>query len=186
MKFNTNNAWFYAAIANALLAESLPALAVMGENRQLIYIESTMQSLDIQGNSLTFTGNVLVKKGTIEMKAEKVVVTRPQGLKRQELIEAFGSPVIFYQAQDNGKPVKGRAHEVRYELRQDKVILTGSAYMEQLDSNVKGDHITYFVKQQQIKAMSDKGGQVTTVLMPSQLQEKNGKAAAQSFQKEKP
>ena len=49
-----------------------------------------------------------------------------------------------------------------------------NAYLEQLDSNVKGDRITYLVQQQQMQAFSDKGKRVTTVLVPSQLQDKNG------------
>ncbi|MGL9751085.1 MAG: lipopolysaccharide ABC transporter substrate-binding protein LptA [Symbiopectobacterium sp.] len=185
MKFNTNNAWRHAAIASALLAASLPALAVTGDTSQPIHIDSAQQSLDMQGNTVTFTGNVTVKQGTIDVKANKVVITRPQGLHGQEVIETFGNPVTIYQMQDNGKPVKGRAQKVRYELAQDKITLTGNAYLEQLDNNVKGDRITYLVKQQQIEAVGDKGGRVTTVLVPSQLQEKNGKATAPSYQKTK-
>ncbi|WP_291972197.1 lipopolysaccharide ABC transporter substrate-binding protein LptA [Candidatus Symbiopectobacterium sp.] len=185
MKFNTDNAWPHAAIASALLAASLPTLAVTGDTSQPIHIDSAHQSLDMQGNTVTFTGNVTVKQGTIDVKADKVVVTRTQGSQGQEVIEAFGNPVTFYQMQDNGKPVKGRAQKVRHELAQDKITLTGNAYLEQLDSNVKGDRITYLVKQQQMEAVGDKGGRVTTVLVPSQLQEKNGKAAAPSSQKDK-
>ncbi len=45
--------------------------------------------------------------------------------------------------QDNGKPVKGHASQMHYELANDFVVLTGNAYLEQLDSNIKGDKITY-------------------------------------------
>lgn len=44
---------------------------------------------------------------------------------------------------------------------------------EQLDSNITGDKITYLVKEQKMQAFSDKGKRVTTVLVPSQLQDKN-------------
>lgn len=37
---------------------------------------------------------------------------------------------------------------MRYELQNDYVVLTGNAYLEQLDSNIKGDKITYLVKEQ--------------------------------------
>ena len=75
--------------------------------------------------------------------------------------------------QDSGKPVKGHGAKLRYELANDFVDLTGNAYLEQLDSNVKGDRITYLVKQQKMEAFSDKGKRVTTILVPSQLQKKN-------------
>lgn len=173
MKFNTHSSLRRAVIASSLFAASLPALAVTGDTNQPIHIDSEQQSLDMQGNTVTFTGNVVVKQGTIEVKADKVVVTRPaQGTQGQEVIEGFGNPVTFFQMQDNGKPVKGRAQHVRYELAKDFVTLTGNAYLEQLDSNVKGDRITYLVKQQQMEAFSDKGKRVTTVLVPSQLQDK--------------
>ena len=76
--------------------------------------------------------------------------------------------------QDNGKPVKGRASKMHYELQNDFVVLTGNAHLEQVDSNIQGDKITYLVKEQKMQAFSNKGGRVTTVLVPSQLQDKSG------------
>ena len=75
--------------------------------------------------------------------------------------------------QDNGKPVKGRAQKMHYELQNDFVVLTGNAHLDQLDSNIQGDKITYLVKEQKMQAFSNKGGRVTTVLVPSQLQDKS-------------
>ena len=63
----------------------------------------------MQGNVVTFTGNVIVTQGTIKINADKVVVTRPGGEDGKEVIDGYGNPATFYQMQDNGKPVKGRA-----------------------------------------------------------------------------
>ena len=107
-------------------------------------------------------------QGTIKINADKVVVTRPGGEQGKEIIDGYGNPATFYQMQDNGKPVKGHASHMHYELAKDLVILTGNAYLEQLDSNMK------------MQASSEKGKRVTTVLVPSQLQDKNnGQAPAQ-------
>ena len=100
-------------------------------------------------------------------------MTRPGGEDGKEVIDGYGNPATFYQMQDNGKPVKGRASQMHYELAKDFVVLTGKAYLEQLDSNITGDKITYLVKEQKMQAFSDKGKRVTTVLVPSQLQDKN-------------
>ena len=142
MKFRTNKLSLKIALAGALLAASLPALAKTGDTDQPIHIESDQQSLDMQGNVVTFTGNVVVTQGTIKINADKVVVTRPGNEKGKEVIEGFGNP--------------------------------GNAYLEQLDSNIKGDKITYLVKEQKMQAFSDKGRRVTTVLVPSELQDKSG------------
>ncbi len=179
MKFRTNKLSLKIALAGALLAASLPALAKTGDTDQPIHIESDQQSLDMQGNVVTFTGNVVVTQGTIKINADKVVVTRPGGDSNKMVIEAFGNPVTFYQMQDNGKPIKGRGSKLRYEMANELVTLTGNAYLEQLDSNITGDKITYVVPTQQMQAFSDKGKQVTTVLLPSQLQEKGPAATGQ-------
>ena len=138
MKFRTNKLSLNIALTSALLAASLPALAKTGDTDQPIHIESDQQSLDMQGNVVTFTGNVVVTQGTIKINADKVVVTRPGGEKGKEVIDGFGNPATFYQMQDNGKPVKGRASKMHYELQNDFVVLTGNAHLEQLDSNIQG------------------------------------------------
>ena len=173
MKFRINKHSLNLVLSGALLAASASALAVTGDTDQPIHIESDQQSLDMQGNVVTFTGNVVVTQGTIKINADKVVVTRPGGQEGKEVIDGFGNPATFYQLQDNGKPVKGHASQMHYELQNDFVVLTGSAYLEQLDSNITGDKITYLVKEQKMQAYSEKGKRVTTVLVPSQLQDKN-------------
>ncbi|WP_333880278.1 lipopolysaccharide ABC transporter substrate-binding protein LptA [Atlantibacter hermannii] len=178
MKFQINKLSLNLALSGALLAATFPALALTGDTDQPIHIESDQQSLDMQGNVVTFTGNVVVTQGTIKINADKVVVTRPGGERGKEVIDGYGKPATFYQMQDNGKPVKGHADTMHYELQNDFVVLTGNAFLEQLDSNIKGDKITYLVKEQKMQAFSDKGKRVTTILVPSQLQDKNQPANA--------
>ena len=161
MKFKTNKLSLNLVLASSLLAASIPAFAVTGDTDQPIHIESDQQSLDMQGNVVTFTGNVIVTQGTIKINADKVVVTRPGGEQGKEVIDGYGKPATFYQ--------------MHYELAKDFVVLTGNAYLQQVDSNIKGDKITYLVKEQKMQAFSDKGKRVTTVLVPSQLQDKNNK-----------
>ncbi len=173
MKSKTKNKIHSAFVAGALLLVSANALALTDDTNQPINIDSAQQAVDMQTNTVTLTGTVIVKQGSIDIRADKVVITRPNGEQGKEVVEGYGNPVTFYQLQDNGKPVKGHAQKVRYELANDYVVLTGDAYLEQLDSNVKGDRITYLVKKQQMEAFSDKGKRVTTVLVPSQLQDKN-------------
>lgn len=60
--------------------------------------------------------------------------------------------------QDNGKPVKGRASKMHYELQNDFVVLTGNAHLEQVDSNIRGDKITYLVKEQKCRLSAIKAG----------------------------
>ena len=159
-------------IISALLSISIPAMALKDDTQQKIVVNSEKQSLDLEKNITTFTQNVVIKQGSIDIRADKVVVTRPGGDSNKIVIEAFGNPVTFYQLQDDGKPIKGRGDKMTYEMEKEFMTLTGKAYLEQLDSNITGDKITYHVPTQQMEAFSNKGKQVTTVLLPSQLQEK--------------
>ncbi|HCT5875911.1 lipopolysaccharide ABC transporter substrate-binding protein LptA [Proteus mirabilis] len=159
-------------IISTLFSISVPVMALKDDTQQPIVVNSEKQSLNLEKNITTFTQNVVVKQGSIDIRADKVVVTRPGGDSKKIVIEAFGNPVTFYQLQDNGKPIKGRGDKMTYEMDKELVTLTGKAYLEQLDSNITGDKITYLVPTQQMEAFSGKGKQVTTVLLPSQLQEK--------------
>ncbi|MDC9589229.1 lipopolysaccharide ABC transporter substrate-binding protein LptA [Xenorhabdus sp. XENO-10] len=168
-----NNLIRNTVIASTLFAVSLPVLALKDDTKKPITIDSARQSLDLTGNIATFTDSVIVKQGTIDIHADKVVVTRPEGDSNKTVVEAYGNPATFYQMQDDGKPLKGHASKMRYEMDKELFTLTGNAYLEQLDSNIKGDKITYLVPTQQMEAFSDKGKRVTTVLLPAQLQEKD-------------
>lgn len=173
MKFRIKKSLRNLLITSVILVTSASSLAIKSDANQPVAINSLKQSLDMQKNVSTFTDNVVIKQGTINIHANKVVVTYPGGDQNKTYIEAFGDPVIFHQMQDSGKPVTGHAQKVRYDVAMQLVTLTGNAYLEQLDSNVKSDRITYLVQQHQMQAFSDKGKHVTTVLVPAQLQDKN-------------
>lgn len=174
MKFRIDQNSLKRWLASALLITSIPAFALTGDSEKPVNIDSANQSLDLQGNIATFTGNVIVTQGSIKITADKVVVTRPGGDSKKITVDAWGNPATFYQMQDNNKPVQGHASKMHYELASDRIELSGNAYIEQLDSNVKSDRITYLVKEQKMQAYSDnKGKRVTTILVPSQLQDKN-------------
>ena len=144
------------AVASAILALSVPAFALKTDTQQPMTINSVKQSLDLEKNVTTFTDDVVVKQGSIDIRANKVVVTRPSSNSDKITIEAFGTPVTFYQLQDDGKPIKGHALKARYEVDKELLTLTGDAYLEQLDSNIKGDKITYVVPTQQWKRLVTK------------------------------
>ncbi|UDG80192.1 lipopolysaccharide ABC transporter substrate-binding protein LptA [Candidatus Steffania adelgidicola] len=154
---------------------SASALALSSDNQQPIYIDSAKQAIDMQTNTVTLTGNVVVKRGSINLCADRVVITRFAGKDDKEVAEGYGNPVTFSQLQDDGKPIHGCAQKVRYETKNNLLILTGNAYLEQLNTNVNADCIIYFVNKKQMEAFSNKGNQVTTVLLPAEFPDKENK-----------
>lgn len=56
---------------------SMSAFALKNDTNQPINIESNNQSLDMENQTVTFTDNVVITQGSILIKADKVVITRP-------------------------------------------------------------------------------------------------------------
>ncbi|EDJ91953.1 hypothetical protein CGSHi22421_09358 [Haemophilus influenzae R3021] len=159
-----------------MVLASSSAFALKGDVNQPINIVSDNQSLDMEKSVVTFTDNVVITQGSIVIKANKVVITRPaEKSGKKETVEAFGTPVTFHQQLDNGKPVDGKANKVHYDLGSEFLTLTNNAELKQLDSKINGSVITYDVKKQQLKANGNGKSRVTTVLIPSQLQQAKGK-----------
>ena len=85
MKFKTNKLSLKVIIASAMLAASLPALAVTGDTDQPIHIESDTQSLDMQGNVVLLALDE-VKAGTMPEEQKKAMI---QGITQNNAQIAF-------------------------------------------------------------------------------------------------
>lgn len=163
-------------ILTILFTTSIPAFALKSDTTQPIDIISDKQALDMDNSTVTFTDNVIITQGSILIKANKVVITRPpENSGKKETVHATGNPVTFHQILDDGKPIDGQANKVHYDLGNEFLTLSGNAELKQLDSKIKGSIITYDVNKQQLKASSTGKNRVHTVLIPTQLNSKQNK-----------
>ncbi len=156
----------------ASLFLSSPSWALSRDTEQPIYIDSNSQNFDMQSNQVIFVGDVELKQGSINIFADRIIVIRPQGQEGREILEAYGNPVRFSQLTDDGKTLKGKANKLRYELEKEFLKMTDNAELTQNDSIIKGKVITYNMKTQKLIADGDKNERVTTILQPSQLNNK--------------
>lgn len=163
-------------LLTALALTSFSACALKDDTSKPINIVSDNQSLDMENSVVTFSDNVVITQGSILIKANKVVITRPpEGTGKKETIEAFGNPVTFHQMMDDGKPVDGRANRVHYDLGTEFLTLKEKAELKQLNSKINSEIITYDVKKQKLKASGSSKSRVQTVLIPTQLNEQKNK-----------
>jgi lipopolysaccharide export system protein LptA len=128
----------------------------------------------------TFTGNVLLTRGTLVMKAGKVVVVQdPSGYQFATLTAAPGAPASFRQKRDGGPNlwVEGQAERIVYDGRAELVKLYSKAKMRRLDGDkptdeVNGELITYDSRAEFFTvnntASGDKpgAGRITMVIQP--------------------
>ena len=157
---------------------SSPAFALQSDSKQPIQIEADQGSLDQNNQSTTFSGNVIIKQGTLNIRAGSVTVSRND--KSEQLMKATGSPVKFSQELDGGKGVvNGQANTVTYSSAANLVTLTGNAKVQRGGDVAEGAVITYNTKTEvyTINGSSKSGaksaaksGRVSVVIQPSSTQ----------------
>lgn len=152
-----------------LLCVSTSSWALKSDTKQPINISSNSQELDVQNNIATFTGDVRLRQGTIDIHADKVVVTRPSSNAKEQTIIAYGKPATFHQIMDDGKPIDGEALKMRYDTKTEFLKMTDHAVLIQDGSEIKGNVITYKIDEQRLVAKSGDKQRVTTVIQPNQL-----------------
>lgn len=132
---------FKAAAMTTLLISS-PTFALQSDSKQPIQIEADQGSLDQANQTTTFSGNVIIKQGTLNIRAGSVTVSRTA--KGEQLMKAAGSPVKFSQTLDGGKgTVNGQANHVEYTSATGLVKLTGNAKVQRGGDMAEGAVITY-------------------------------------------
>lgn len=148
------------------------ALALSTDQDQPVYIDSDSQQLDMQSNKVTFLGDVKLKQGSININADKVIVTRdPKDGSIQE-IEGYGNLATFSQLTDDGKTLYGEAKELYYVMVEDQLTMIDQAMLSQDDSVIRGTKIRYQISSQKLIADGkQKGDRVSTVLQPQTVQE---------------
>lgn len=155
----------------ALTTTSVMALST--DKDQPIYIDSAEQHLDLNSNTVVFTGDVFMRQGSIRLRADKVVVTRPQKRAQSEVIDAYGKPASFQQTLDDGKKINGEALTLHYDVAKGHLTMQNQALLvQESGSSVRGQKISYDINKQLLMAESDKKQRVTTVLQPQTTNEK--------------
>lgn len=160
-----------AALLAALLAAA-PAFALESDRSRPIEIKADQGSLDQANQVTTFSGNVVIKQGSLNIRAASVRVSRDG--KGQQVMSASGSPVRFGQTLDGNKgTVNGQANQVEYSSATGIVKLTGNARVQRGGDLAEGASIVYNTRTEVYtvsgsKAAGGKGGKrVTVVIQPT-------------------
>ncbi|KKL01088.1 lipopolysaccharide transport periplasmic protein LptA, partial [Rheinheimera mesophila] len=116
---------------------------------------------------MTFVDNVKVEQGSLLIEADKLEVIASAG-KGKEVFIASGQPATYSQMLDGEKPIRASANEIRYDVANGTLVLTGNAELSQSGSMVQGAVIKYNLEKQELEAQSDgkKTERVTTVFSP--------------------
>lgn len=147
---------------------SLPTLswALPEDSQQEIQISSDSASLDKVQGLIIYTGNVKMKQGTLNIQADKIILTRNNdGLQK---IKALGNPAHYEQviSLQEGK-TQASGNTIIYHAASEELVLIDDAELEKQGNLFSGEKIVYLISEQRIKADS----QVIMVIQPKQDQE---------------
>ncbi|MDW1646606.1 lipopolysaccharide transport periplasmic protein LptA [Vibrio sp. Vb2976] len=154
----------------ALVLTAPQALALKSDTQQPVYINSDTQQVDMKSNQVVFEGDVSLKQGSINIDADRIVVTRDPKTEAIKQIQAFGKPAKFSQLMDDGKTLSGQATELDYRISTDELTMKGQAQLAQDNNTIKGSSIRYQIGKQKLVADSSKEERVTTILQPNQIE----------------
>lgn len=148
-----------------------------------IKVDSQSNFFDGKTKTSIFRTDVKIRQGSLEILADEVEVTAEQGEGREVFI-ARGSPARYSQQLDDGSNISAAGDEIRYEVSNRTLTLTGSAELKQDGSQVASDSIVFNMESEQLIAQGDesKQGGVTTIFQTDSLRKKNDNENAQDEQ----
>lgn len=154
-----------AALAAAILGclSALSAHAEKADKDKPTHIEANRMSSDDTRRVSIFEGNVVLTKGTITIRAERIVVRQdPEGF---QLATATGAPARFRQKGEpkgdkEGVWMDGEALRIEIDDRNEKVELYDKAYVKKDEDEVRGEYIFVDQRSEFFSVMSGKTGPV--------------------------
>ena len=180
MRATTKQTFWSAALLLAALA--IPAHAEKADSNKPIEVSFDQADSDDVKQIKTFTGNVILTRGTIRMTSPKAVVTQdPEGYQFVVLTGTPGVQATFRQKLDGevDKWVEGQADRIEYDDKTELVKLISKGRIKQLESGkvtsqVDGEFISYDSRREVFAVKNSSSGESkpgagrgTMVIQPS-------------------
>jgi len=147
------------------------ALAEQADSTKPIQIEANRMRADDARRTNIFEGNVIVTRGTLNIRADRIVVRQDKD--GNQYATATGNPVRFRQRQDPKPPDKegiwleGEARRIELDDSAGKVELFESARVNRGGDEVTGDYILVDQKSDFFTVTPGKGeGRVRATIQP--------------------
>jgi lipopolysaccharide export system protein LptA len=155
-----------SASAMLLLLLLIPVLAgaKSSDRNQPMYLDSDAQEGNMGGDGVSiWTGNVLVKQGTLDIRASRLELTQRNGDPVRAVFT--GKQVALKQQMDDGSPIEMSADKVDYNLVTEEIELTGNYTVKSPRGTNSGQRMVYNVNTGNVKSGGD-GTRVRTVIQP--------------------
>jgi len=167
------------AVGLALLLAAPVRAEKADRNQQMVIEADRPGTVDFQRQVLVFNGNVMIRQGTLVIRADRVEVSqRPDGYRDAVALGTPGHPATYRQKRDGvDETVEGQAARIEYDSRADTLRLIGDAAVRRLRGSAVADEISgaqitwdanaeLFSVQAAAESASSPAGRVRVVLNP--------------------
>ncbi|MDR7067792.1 lipopolysaccharide export system protein LptA [Pseudoxanthomonas japonensis] len=163
-------------LASAALLLLLPAAGTVAKSTdrsQDMLLDSDTTDGVLDGNSTTvWTGNVSLKQGSLEIKAQRAELTQRNGDPSRAVFT--GKQVKMRQQLDDGSWMDAQADRVEYDMSSETITFIGNYTVKSDRGSNSGQRMVYNTKTGNIQSGGD-GSRVRTVIKPKSAQPAQGK-----------
>lgn len=118
-----------------------PAIGLTSDRRQPIRITADRMIVDERKGVSHYRGNVFLKQGSLEIRADQLTVRLQQGKISQ--IVATGNPARLQQKPDERDMIYSSARRMEYNTHSGRLLLIDNARVTQGANRFSGKHIEY-------------------------------------------
>jgi len=161
---------------------SPPTLAKKSDREQPVRIDADRITVDERERVHRFEGGVLLQQGTLEIRADEVIVTQDdQGFRTGTAIGKGRLATFRQQKEGSDEWITGEAERLIYDARAERLTLTGKARVTSGGDLVEGAVIVYEVGSETYQvtrsgaASSAPNGRVRAIIQPKNPPPKESK-----------
>jgi lipopolysaccharide export system protein LptA len=165
---HTLKSGFFAVLCAVLLAA--PAHAEKADRDKPVNLEADTVTLDDIRKVSIYQGNVILRQGTLMLRADRVQVTQTEG--GLDKVVATGRPVAFRQKVDGRDEfIEGFANRIEYDSVKSQLELIGQAQLRRGSDELRGAQISYNANTEFYKVVGQSdaktpSGRVRAVIRP--------------------
>jgi lipopolysaccharide export system protein LptA len=129
----------------AVLLISLPAFAERADRDKPMHLEANRISIDDAKKIQILEGDVVITKGTLILKADRIVVTEDQyGFQKGTAFGGKGGLARFRQKREGRDDfMEGEAERIEYNSNSEVAELFHRAWVQSGEDQIRGDYIWY-------------------------------------------
>ena len=144
----------------------LSATALDSDKTRPLKVQADKASLHKTTGISIYTGNVIIKQGSLEIRADQLKVYTSSG--RLQKMIAYGTPATFQQRPEHKKQdITAKARKMTFNAIKNITVFEKKAELRQGKNTFKSNHIIYNMKTDTVIAGKQNGGdRVTITIQP--------------------